>query len=183
MEIYRLFAAIRPPDDIVLDLSRLQTGVDSAKWSSPEKFHITLGFFGDVTGEQAELLDEKLAGISCAPFELSLSGVGHFGKSEPHALWVGVNESLELTRLHKAVKSAAQTANVKLERREYTPHVTLAYLKSYPDIEGIVKWEHFWNGFKSGPFLVDRFFLYSSWRRKSGANLYKSEAGYPLLGS
>ncbi len=198
MEIYRLFAAIRPPDDIVEDLLRLQIGLRDARWSGAEKFHITLGYFGDVTAEQAEILDGRLAEIAQSPFELSLSGVGHFGRSEPHAIWAGVSEHIsecvsktesesltetgELTRLHKSIRRAARDCKIEMERRDYRPHVTLAYLRGSPDVEAVARWEQAHNCFETNPFIVDSFHLYSSWRRPSGPNIYKVEASYPLLG-
>jgi len=182
MEIYRLFAAVRPTENIIRDLTRMQKGVAGARWNDPEKLHITLGFFGDVPGEAAEVLDAELARIDQGSFELSLSGVGHFGRNEPHSIWAGVNESSDLIRLHKSVKSAARRAGIEMERRDYRPHVTLAYFGAYPDVERIAKFEYRHAGFKTRPFMVDQFFLFSSWRRKSGGNLYKEEASYPLLG-
>lgn len=181
METYRLFAAIRPPSEIVEELTRLQTGVRDARWSGPEKLHITLGFFGDVNEEQAELLDSRLAEITQAPFEISLSGVGHFGRSEPHAIWAGIAESEILNRLHKSIRSVARDCNVQMEKRDYRPHVTLAYLRGHPDIEAIARWEQSYSGYQSEPFLVDAFFLYSSEQRHRGPNFYQIEASYPLL--
>ena len=182
METYRLFAAIRPTENIVRDLAKLQKGVAGARWSGPGKLHLTLGYFGDVKGDIAELLDAELGKIRQSSFELSLSGVGHFGKNEPHSIWAGVNDSTSLIHLHKSVKAAARRAGIIMERRDYRPHVTLAYFGAFPDVERIAKFEYRHNGFKTRPFMVDQFLLFSSWQRKSGGNLYKEEASYPLLG-
>jgi len=182
METYRLFAAVKLPGPIVDELSTFQKGVPNARWSDPEKFHVTLGFFGDVGEEQAEALDARLAEISMPPFDLRLHGTGHFGKAEPHAIWIGVTDSPELEALHKAVKGAARKARVEMEKRDYRPHLTLAYLGRYPDIAAIAKWEHLYSDYESAAFTADRFFLYSSWRRRNGANRYELEASYPLRG-
>ncbi len=183
MELYRLFAALKPTENVINDLTKLQKGVLGARWSDAEKLHVTLGFFGDVEGEQAEVLDMELAQIRRSSFELSLSGVGHYGKNEPRSIWAGVDDSSSLIHLHKAVKSAGMRAGVELERRDYRPHVTLAYFGAFPDVENIAKFEYRHSGFKTQPFLVDQFFLYSSSQRKSGGNIYQAEASYPLLGS
>ena len=182
MEIYRLFAAIRPPSYIIKDLTRLQKGVAGARWSDRSKLHITLGFFGDVTGEQAELLDQQLADIRLGSFELTLSGTGHYGRAEPHSIWVGVNESDALNQLAKSVRKTVRACGVQMDSRDFRPHVTLAYLKGFPDVASVAKWEHLYSGYQSKSFLVDEFFLYSSWRRPNGANRYDEEASYPLLG-
>ncbi|NNE57471.1 MAG: RNA 2',3'-cyclic phosphodiesterase [Hellea sp.] len=182
METYRLFAAIRPTEPVIEALTRLQKGVDGARWSGAEKLHVTLGFFGDVKGDQAELLDQELAKIRQSAFSLSLSGVGHFGRGKPHSIWAGVDDNLSLSQLHKAIKAAAERAGIILERRDYRPHVTLAYFGAHPDIARIAKFEARHHDFKTAPFMVDQFWLYSSWQRKRGSNLYKAEASYPLLG-
>ena len=50
----RLFAAVRPPEPVLLHLERALAGVrplaDGAgvRWSSQENLHLTLAFFGDV---------------------------------------------------------------------------------------------------------------------------------------
>jgi len=182
MEIYRLFVAIRPPSNIINEVARLQKGVLGARWSDPVKLHITLGYLGDVDGERAETLDQHLAEIRQASFELSLSGTGHFGRNEPHSIWIGISENETLDRLHKAIRSAARHCGIEMEKRDYRPHLTLAYLGRPPDVKSIANWEHLYSGYKSNSFLVDEFFLYSSWRRPGRSNFYKPEASYPLLG-
>lgn len=183
METYRLFAAIKPTENIIRDLTKLQKGVAGARWHDPEKLHVTLGFFGDIAGEQAELLDTELATIRQSSFQLSLNGVGHYGKNEPRSIWAGVNDSADLIRLQKSIKFAAARMGIHMERKDYRPHVTLAYFSAYPDVERIAKFEYRQSGFKTRPFMVDEFLLYSSWKRKSGGNLYRVEASYPLLGA
>jgi len=82
-----LFAAIKLPYHIAKDLTRFQKGVAGAKWSGAEKLHITLGYFGEVDDDRAEILDDQLASKAFSSFELSLKGAGHFGQAEPHAIW------------------------------------------------------------------------------------------------
>ncbi len=183
METYRLFAAVKLPEPIVEELTGFQKGVPDAKWSNPEKFHITLGFFGDMNEEQAEVLDQYLADIRQSPFELSLSGTGHYGRAEPHSIWVGVTENPDLNALARSVRKAARGCGIQMDKREFRPHVTLAYLRAYPDIQAVAVWEQRHSAYKSDSFWVNGFYLQSSWRRKSGANRYETEATYRLIGS
>lgn len=180
MEIYRLFVAIKLPDPIVEDLMSLQKGVPDARWSDAEKFHITLGFFGDLDEEQAETLDQYLAGIRQSPFEISLSGAGHYGRAEPHSIWVGVNESQELSALAQFMRKAARACHIEMDKREFRPHVTLAYLRGFPNVGAVAEWEQAHAGYASESFWVNGFYLQSSWRRRVGSNRYETEASYPL---
>lgn len=178
----KLFAAIKLPEAVTRDLVRTQKGVSGARWSDPEKLHITLGFFGEVDDEHAEMLDTELGHLKMGSFELSLSGAGHFGSKEPHAIWVGVNPSRELKALNKHCRRAARYAKIDMERRNFLPHVTLAYMKRAAPLDRIIAFEQRLARFKTKPFLVDEFFLMSSHQKKRGTNLYCKEASYPLVG-
>ena len=178
----RLFTAIFPPGPVTRQLSRLQKGVSGARWSEPEKLHLTTGFYGDVEPEFAEILDHELGNIRIPAFDVHLKGAGHFGSAEPHAIWVGVEHSEGLSALHRACRRAARAAHIEMETRDFRPHVTLAYLRAGAPLDRIIAFEKRLAAFKARPFLADQFHLVSSWPRKSGGNLYKIEASYPLHG-
>lgn len=177
-----LFAAIKMQPRTVAALSRIQKGVSGARWTEPEKFHITVGYFGEVEDDQAEDLDRELARLRLTAFELSLKGVNHFGKTEPHSLWAGVNPHPSLSRIHDHCRVAARRVGISMEKRKFIPHVTLAYLKKDASIDRLIRFEQRLADFEAGPFLVDEFFLFSSWKKERGPNLYRMEASYPLLG-
>ena len=177
-----LFAAIKMQPRTVAALTRIQRGVSGARWSEPEKFHITVGYFGEVDEDHAEELDRELARLRLTSFELSIKGGNHFGKTEPHSLWAGVNPHPSLTRIHDHCRVAARRVGITMEKRKFTPHVTLAYLKKDASIDRVIKFEQRLAEFEAGPFLVDEFLLFSSWKKVRGPNVYRMEASYPLLG-
>ena len=177
-----LFAALRPPPGVIRAVTRLQKGVPGARWSAAEKLHITVGYFGEVSESLAEELDEELARRALPSLELTLAGAGHFGRAEPHQLHLKVRENEALTRLHAHCRRAARTVGITMERRNFAPHLTLAYLKPFPDLEKIAEFERKHAATEIGPFLIDQFGLYSSHRAKRGPNRYDLEATYPLLG-
>ena len=178
-----LFAAIRPPGGVIRAATALQKGVPGARWSFPEKLHITVGYFGEVPDDVAEELDEALARRTGPSLELMLEGVGHFGRAEPHQLHLKVRDDAGLSRLHRHCKRAAREVGIEMERRDFRPHLTLAYLKPFPDVVKIAEWEQKNAGVLIGPFLVDQLGLYSSHKSKRGPNRYDLEATYPLLGA
>lgn len=175
----RLFAALSLPPGIAAALTRRQTGVENARWRTPESLHVTLRFFGDVREDVARDLDSELAGIDVAPFEIVLEGAGSFGDgADVHAIWAGVEESEPLRRLADACETAARRAGLKPEKRRYKPHVTLAYLKHADPVE-VGQWVQANNLLKSPPIPVESFGLFSSTLGREGAH-YRLEAEYPL---
>ena len=178
----RLFTALRPSSKTLRSFMRLQKGVSGARWSDADKLHITLAYYGEVSLEQAELLDEKLGDIRQPGFDVHYASVDHFGNDRPFNLHVGVELSETLERLHKACLRAGRATGLELERRDYRPHVTMAYIRGEPRIDRIVAWEKNHNGFKAGPDLMDEFILYSSLPKERGGNIYRVEASYPLRG-
>lgn len=178
----RLFTALKPSAQTLRHLTRMQKGVSGARWSDMDKLHITLAFYDEVSAEQAELLDAQLGDIRQPGFDVSYNSVGHYGKDRPFNLHVGVSLTPELDQLHKACRRAAHRVGIEVARRDYRPHVTLAYIRGTPRIDRITAWEKNYSGFKSGPDLMDEFILYSSWPRERGGNLYRMEASYPLRG-
>jgi 2'-5' RNA ligase len=175
----RLFAAIAIPWDIAQGLADHQTGLNGARWRTPEQLHVTLRFVGDLPENKAGDLDAELSAIACEPFELELAGAGHFGEPQDiHAIWAGVADSPALTRLQKRCESAARRAGLAADTRLYRPHVTLAYLKR-PDPAAVMAWEAANNLLHSPAFTVKRFGLYSSHQTREGS-AYRLEGDYPL---
>ena len=177
-----LFSALQLPDKLVRDIVRVQRGVAGARWVEPEKLHITTGYYGDLSHDQAEVLDDELAKIRVSAFDLQLEGAGHFGGLEPRALWLGVKSSPPLAALHEKCRAAARRAGVTMEKRKYMPHVTLAYLREFPPIDRVIAFEKRLSRFNTAPFIIDQMVMMSSLPRPKGQNLYREEATYPFLG-
>lgn len=175
----RLFAALSIPPEIGRSLQTRQTGIEGARWRPLEALHVTLRFFGEIRQDVARDLDGELMGISGRPFEIGLAGAGSFGDGdEINAVWAGVAENSELRRLAEACEGAARRAGLKPDKRNYKPHVTLAYLRR-PDPAQVAAWIQANNLLKSPPITVDRFGLYSSTLGREGSH-YRLEAEYPL---
>jgi 2'-5' RNA ligase len=116
----RLFVAVRPSAAAV---SHLQAHLGRVRTSSPEQWHVTLAFLGEVEDDSA--LQEGLAVVASMhePFELRLRGSGRFG---PRATWVGVAGQVDALRaLARDVQDVCRDAGIELERRAYRPHLTV----------------------------------------------------------
>ena len=177
-----LFAAIKPPEDILDRVDTLQKGVEGVRWSPRENLHITLGYFGLISDDYAEILDHELAKTNMTGFELQLQGVGVFGGSRPHTLWLGLKPSKQLEALHKHCRRAAKRSKIEMEARKFAPHLSLAYMNRGISLADLSRYMRRHDHFKSKSFLVDEYSLFSSNPQKNGPNIYHKEANYPLLG-
>ena len=126
----RLFTALSLPDGLREKLTRFQGGLPSARWIEPDDLHLTLRFFGDMSGPEALELSSGLHQIKVRPFPVVLQGLGYFGGKAPRMAYIGAQPSPELTALQKAHESLAQRLGFAPEGRKFTPHVTLARLRN-----------------------------------------------------
>ena len=177
----RLFAALPIPDDVADTLERRQSGLPGAKWRGRDQLHLTLAFYGDVEERRADDLAAELSrAASGGPFEFVLQGVGAFGDAHRRqTLWAGVEPNERLSVLAGRCRAAGERAGVVMERRDYRPHVTLAYLKPQTNPDRIGAWMAGHNLLRSPPIRVDRFGLWSSVLSHDGSH-YQLEQEYPL---
>lgn len=177
----RLFIAIDLPAAVKHSLREISCGVPGARWMTDEQLHLTLVFLGEVNGATALDVGEALDEISCEPFSLTLKGVGHFPpRGHPRVLWVGVEKQDTLMFLQKRLANAVERLGVEIEKRKFTPHITLARLHEvHSDDVGHYIQHH--NLLRCGPFEVREFQLLSSTLNPKGAR-YAVEATYLLSG-
>jgi 2'-5' RNA ligase len=172
----RLFVAVEVPQDIRLYLKDLGRGIPGARPLPAEQIHLTLCFLGEVERSLFQDVRECLFEVEKKPFSLQISGVGHFPpRGTPKVLWAGVTPTDELVRLKKRVDRALQTCGLELEKRKFSPHITLARLRNSP----IQRVSEFLagNSFLQTPkFTVDSFHLFSS-------RLGKRKAVFPISGA
>lgn len=177
----RLFTGIEIPDEQRAEIVRLRHPLPGgSRWADPADFHLTLRFAGDISNEQAAEFADRLAGISSDAFELRLAGASVFGGNEPRSLYVGVEPSAELEALARANERAARAVGIPADPRGFKPHVTIARLKFAPP-DMIARVLGRIGAFRSHPFLVGRFVLFSS-KPKVGGGPYVQEATFPLRG-
>ncbi len=126
----RLFVALIPPEEIVVDLERavapLRAQDRTLRWVRAEHWHLTLAFLGEVAEERLPDLTTRLARAAKrhpAP-TLAFTGGGRFGN---RVLWAGVTGDRDpLRRLAASVQAAVRRAGIPVEERDWRPHLTLA---------------------------------------------------------
>lgn len=177
----RLFVAVDCPETIQEQLLELcDLSLESASWLDPEQFHLTLQFIGDVDHNTFHSIVETLSEVRMTDFELLIKGVGFFPqKKSPRILWAGLEKNEALFQLQKKIENRIRRLHVPLENRKFHPHITLARLRN-PSSDQIGGYLMQNNLFKTPPFLVQSFSLYSSVLTPHGA-VYTEEANYPFL--
>ena len=174
----RLFVAIDLPEEVTESLEQICVGLPGARWTDPEQYHLTLRFIGEVDGLVYRDIEAGLAEVEFEPFTLTLQSFGHFPpRGEPKVLWAGVTPTDPIEPLRRAVDRVVNGAGVKPERRKFSPHVTVA---RFPYGAPIQRLQRFLAGhalYRSEPFVVESFHLYSSQLHQDGA-LHSLEASY-----
>ncbi len=177
--MHRLFAALPVPDLIADRLEPLAVEIYGARWRRREHYHITLCFYGETDGETAHAIADALEEVRSPALELTLSGVGWFGRREPRALYARVAENEALTALAAQCRKIARKFNVKLGQDPFRPHITLAYCNQTP-IEAARAWSEDFQILNTDGFLVDTFHLYESFTGHKRQSRYVPQADYRL---
>ncbi len=174
----RLFIAVEIPEEIKQRLVACRGGIDGARWQSSGQMHLTLRFVGEVDRPQERDVRAALAGLRFPPFQVTLDGIGLFGKArKPRALWVGVDDPEPLRHLHDKINQSLVGAGFPPEERKFTPHVTLARFRG----GRARRLEDFLDscaGLSLPAFPVNSFALFSSHLSHAGAQ-YRVEETFP----
>ena len=178
----RLFVGLELPQNIKDQLHSLRGGLIGAKWRSPEKMHLTLRFIGEVEDPEADEIIRELRYVRFPAFHMALKQVGYFAHGmTPHHLWAGVDNDKALCELQEKVARALEQTGLHIaDKFKFMPHVTLARLNmtTLDDVYTFITQN---NLFKTEPFLVDSFSLFSSHVRENGeGKFHRVEERFPL---
>ena len=139
MDTVRAFIAIELDPAILETLGSLQARVRQdvppklVRWTRPAGMHLTLKFLDEVPASQIGAIAEAMQGACAphAPFSFALGGMGCFPNvRRPRVVWVGIDEpSGALSRLQGDVDRAMRPLGFALEKRRFSPHLTLGRVK------------------------------------------------------
>ena len=126
------------PGEIKSELQLLQSELKQVeyrfiRWVASESIHLTLKFLGNVSrqmmGDISESVRKGSQGVS--PFKLGIGELGVFpDMRSPRVLWVGIHGDLDKLRdLQQGIDSALVPLGFTVEKRPFTPHLTLARLR------------------------------------------------------
>lgn len=178
-ETIRSFIAIALPEEIRSRLAEVQALLRPVKESGrarlsiprAENIHLTLKFLGDIpvntVGEIDERVGEKLR--DAGAFELSVRGAGGFPQlMRPRVLWAGVKLTDKLRQTQALVESGLKGMPIKLDRKAFRPHLTIARVRNsrQGELGDVLKP---FLAFEFGSFTVEEIVLYRSELAPSGA--------------
>lgn len=134
----RLFWAINLPPAIKSRLAGLQNELKSipcdAKWVEEKNLHFTVKFLGNVDVSLITQLVSKVGAAldGCQPFFLELGGTGVFPNfKSPRVFWVGLKGEIDrLMQIQQKTEEAHLSLGFPPEKQKFTPHLTLARLRS-----------------------------------------------------
>lgn len=174
----RLFTGIEIPPSIAQALATLRGGLPGARWIDPENYHMTLRFIGDVDDTVAGEVISLLGRVRRRPFELRVEDLKSFGGRTPRAVVATIGPMPAVIELQAEHERLMQRVGIEPEGRKYIPHVTLARLRESSSRQ-VADYLALRAPFRSAPFNVSRFVLFSS-RASIGGGPYVVEAAYPL---
>ncbi|MGR5131663.1 RNA 2',3'-cyclic phosphodiesterase [Vibrio alfacsensis] len=126
----RLFFALTFDTATKSDLKRnqnvLRKHTIKGRFTHEENFHVTLAFIGESTQEQKRILIKTLHQLDGRCPSLFINCFGSFRQNGSKLVWLGVKESLELTRLQSDLIHKLGEQGISTESRKYLPHITLA---------------------------------------------------------
>jgi 2'-5' RNA ligase len=131
----RLFVALEIPEQVRENIAavrqRFTTPESQMKWVSPEKFHVTLKFIGEVAPEKVGAISKALRQVrTTGHVEVVFRGLGWYWPARGFGLLLTmIDPSESLTTLATRIGRQLGPFGIAPETHEYQPHLTLARCK------------------------------------------------------
>jgi len=98
----------------------------------PPLIHITAKFLGDVDEKQLVQVQDALKTIAFTPFPVTAGVVTVNNPRRPHTVWCAIDDGGKGEQLQNLIEAALTPLGFPREERRFTPHATVARVKS-PD--------------------------------------------------
>jgi 2'-5' RNA ligase len=136
--LMRTFIAIDFPPEIIQKIEKIiayfktQTQDDTLKWVTANNLHLTIKFLGEIPDEKLDqvkaILTDSLRNQSV--FNIKIEGLGMYpNEHNPRVIWLGITAEEALIDLHQTLDSALEAVDIKREKREFSPHLTIARVR------------------------------------------------------
>jgi 2'-5' RNA ligase len=180
----RLFIGLDLPADVIRRIDDLQSRLRPRAhiaWSPAANLHVTTKFVGEWPEARLEEMKRVLGKVTVpAPFEIRVTGLGFFPNARsPRVFWAGIEAPPQLPQLARDTDHATASLGLAKEARAYSPHLTLARIRTPVPLESLHAAIGELPSRDFGAFLADRFFLYLS-RPGPGGSVYTKLAEFPF---
>jgi 2'-5' RNA ligase len=185
----RAFLAIEPPANILREIGNIQNRLKGAcpfdvRWVKPEGIHVTLKFFGNVSGEDIRAISgvvEKNT-RTMAPLNLNVKKTGLFPSlKRPRVIWIGIEGDIpSLLLLQNSLEEGFTGCGFPKEERPFRPHLTIGRIKTTKYSGDTEKFWQSADGCEAGSFQASGLGLFKSDLTPQGA-LYTKLAWFPFL--
>jgi 2'-5' RNA ligase len=170
-------------------LGRLQKGAQFTGahpvWVKPENVHLTLKFLGQTDDAQrlAVTAAMRAAARRHGPHVVRIKGLGVFpSERAPRVLWVAVKRCDPLLALQRDVEAAVEPLGWPPEGRAFSPHLTLARIKSQRRSQALMSVVESHSRWEIGDWPIREVVLFQSMLHPSGS-IYTLLERFPLTGA
>jgi 2'-5' RNA ligase len=162
----RLFIAVDVAKNALIESfeAKLNKCAAELKTVGGENLHLTLKFLGE-TNKDPEVIEQamRVASEEINKFTLVLEGCGVFpNRNYIRVIWIGVKDAEELKKLASRLDLELESLGFKKEQRSFSPHLTIARVKSKKGKEELIKVLDEFNGVRFGEVEIDATKLYKS---------------------
>ncbi|MFA4916468.1 MAG: RNA 2',3'-cyclic phosphodiesterase [Syntrophales bacterium] len=186
----RSFLAVELPGEILIKITDIQKLLKKTiqgiiSWGRPEGIHLTLKFFGNISGDDvanlSRVVERSLANVK--PLSLNVRTIGVFPSiMRPRIIWLGINGDVApLIKLQETMDYGFQDCGFKKEARSFRPHLTMGRIKSPKGLTGLAKVVEEKENYVAGQFQADGLTLLKSDLTPKGA-IYTKLAWFPFQG-
>lgn len=125
----KLFIGIELPEKIKREIDQALSPIreNSRWWENCHDYHLTLLFIGEATGEQQEIVKQRMDQFIFKPFQLKTDGFKFFSR---RVLFLDFVPSTELEQLHEEIDRQFFEW-VRPNDKKFIPHVTVKRWQRY----------------------------------------------------
>ena len=131
----RAFIALELSKDINDQLAVAQQRLRGCRarltFVDPDLIHITVKFLGEIDDKKLRAVMDALAKVPFIPYMVTTGIVTVNNKNRPHTVWCTIMDTGESERLFGLIEDAMAPLGFGRETRRFTPHATIARVKSF----------------------------------------------------
>ena len=132
----RAFIALELSDEIKERLTAVQQTLRRCRarltFVEPKNIHVTVKFLGEIDAKDLPKIRESLQKITFTPFTVTAGKVTVNNPKRPHTIWCAIDDAGEGAKIFQLIEDALIPFGITREARRFTPHATVARVKS-PD--------------------------------------------------